>query len=123
MAARLRSLVGPSPSGPCYEAGTLCFVVLPLAGLLVLGKPARCARVEIIEDQMAYTQTDIDTLKAAIATGATLVKFGAGPDSREVRYRSLSEMESVLSKMQAEVSPSTSGSMRSVGAFESGLGR
>jgi hypothetical protein len=54
---------------------------------------------------MAYSQSDIDALKAAIATGATLVKFGAGADSREVRYRSLAEMQATLDMMESEVSP------------------
>jgi hypothetical protein len=54
---------------------------------------------------MAYTQNDIDELKAAIATGALRVRFGSGPDSREVTYRSLDQMRSILADMQAEVSP------------------
>ena len=70
---------------------------------------------------MAYTQSDIDTLRAAIATGATLVRFGSGPDSREVRYRSLADMRSILADMIAEVSPNTVGTMRTVGAYASGL--
>ena len=57
---------------------------------------------------MAYTQSDIDALNAAIATGATLVKFGAGADSREVRYRSLADMKATLADMIAEVSPASS---------------
>jgi hypothetical protein len=52
---------------------------------------------------MAWTQSDIDTLKAAIATGAKKVTFGAGPDQRTVEYRSLEEMERTLSKIEAEV--------------------
>jgi hypothetical protein len=56
---------------------------------------------------MAYSQSDIDALKAAIATGATLVKFGAGADSREVRYRSLEEMRAILADMEAELSASS----------------
>lgn len=70
---------------------------------------------------MAWTQTDIDTLKAAIATGATLVRFGSGPDSREVRYRSLAEMRDILAQMEAEVNPATAQSLRTVGAYSSGL--
>jgi hypothetical protein len=54
---------------------------------------------------MAYTQTDIDTLKAAIATGAREVEFGAGTERRRVKYGSLADMRSVLADMQAEVSP------------------
>lgn len=54
---------------------------------------------------MAYTQDDIDALKAAIATGAQKVTFGSGPDSRTVEYRSLDAMRSILADMIAEVSP------------------
>lgn len=56
-------------------------------------------------DAMAYSQTDIDALKDAIATGARKVKFGSGPDSREVEYRTLSEMLATLAIMQPEVTP------------------
>lgn len=48
---------------------------------------------------MAWTQTDIDKLKAAIAQGATKVKFA----DREVTYRSLEEMRETLRLLQAEV--------------------
>lgn len=54
---------------------------------------------------MAYTQDDIDALKAAIASGARRVKFGSGPDSREVEYRSLADMRATLADMLAEMSP------------------
>jgi hypothetical protein len=54
---------------------------------------------------MAYSQTDIDALQAAIATGALRVKFGSGSDSREVEYRSLSDMNATLQTMQNAVSP------------------
>lgn len=48
---------------------------------------------------MAWTQTDIDKLKAAIAQGATKVKFA----DREVTYRSLDEMRETLRMIQADV--------------------
>lgn len=48
---------------------------------------------------MAWTQTDIDKLKAAIAQGATKVKFA----DREVTYRSLDEMRETLRMLQADV--------------------
>lgn len=57
--------------------------------------------------RMAYTQSDVDALKAAIASGALRVKFGSGPDSREVEYRNLSDMNATLAMMLAEVSPTT----------------
>lgn len=56
---------------------------------------------------MAYTQDDIDALKAAIATGAIEVTFGSGPDSRTVKYRTLDQMRSILAEMTAEVSPAS----------------
>lgn len=56
---------------------------------------------------MAYTQSDVDALKAAIASGALRVKFGSGPDSREVEYRNLSDMNATLAMMLAEVAPTT----------------
>ena len=50
---------------------------------------------------MAYSQKDIASLQRAIATGATKVRFA---DNREVTYRTLAEMRSLLAEMQAEVS-------------------
>jgi hypothetical protein len=48
---------------------------------------------------MAYTQDDIDALKAAIASGAKKVKFS----DRETEYRDLSEMRQILNEMQASI--------------------
>lgn len=56
---------------------------------------------------MAYTQDDIDALKAALASGARRVKFGSGPDSREVEYFDREKMVAQLDDMIKEVSPST----------------
>lgn len=55
---------------------------------------------------MAYTQDDIDALKAALASGARRVKFGSGPDSREVEYFSRADMIAQLEDMTKEVSAS-----------------
>lgn len=49
---------------------------------------------------MAFTRIDIDKLKAAIAQGATKVKFA----DREVTYRSLDEMRETLALIEGEVS-------------------
>lgn len=70
---------------------------------------------------MAYTQDDIDALKAAIASGALQVTFGSGPDSRTVKYRSLAEMRSILADMVAEVMPGAAPVSRTVGSYSSGL--
>jgi hypothetical protein len=48
---------------------------------------------------MAWTQQDIDTLKAAIAKGEKQVAFA----DRSVTYRSLEEMLAALRLMEAEV--------------------
>ncbi|WP_316168951.1 MULTISPECIES: phage head-tail joining protein [unclassified Bradyrhizobium] len=56
---------------------------------------------------MAWTQVDIDTLKAAIATGARRVRYGSGPDAHEVEYQSTDHMFATLDRMLAEVSPAT----------------
>lgn len=48
---------------------------------------------------MAYSQTDIDTLKAAIASGVLTVKFS----DRMVTYQSIREMREALGAMQQEV--------------------
>lgn len=52
---------------------------------------------------MAFTQTDIDTLKRAIATGARRVRYESAGEIREVMYRSHEEMMSVLAMMEREV--------------------
>lgn len=70
---------------------------------------------------MAYTQDDIDALKAAIASGALQVTFGSGPDARTVKYRSLAEMRSILADIIAEVTPASAPPARTVGAYSSGL--
>lgn len=53
---------------------------------------------------MAFTQTDIDKMKAAIATGAKTLQIG----TERVEYWSLAEMREALAVMEAEVSGSTS---------------
>jgi hypothetical protein len=70
---------------------------------------------------MAYTQADLDALKAAIASGARKVIFGSGPDTRTVEYRSLNDMLATLALIAAEVSPATAPPARTVGGFSSGL--
>lgn len=48
---------------------------------------------------MAWTQTDIDTLKAAMARGVKRARI----NGEEVEYASISEMQTVLAMMEAEV--------------------
>lgn len=51
---------------------------------------------------MAYTQADIDALKAAMASGAKRVRYS---DGSEVEYRDMAEMKDILGQMRHEVSP------------------
>jgi len=50
---------------------------------------------------MAYVQSDLDNIRAAIATGAKEVTYA---DNRRVVYRSLAEMQSIRDEIEAEVS-------------------
>jgi hypothetical protein len=59
---------------------------------------------------MAYTQADIDALKAAIAGGAVLQSMTFGDQT--FTFRTIEEMLQVLSLMQADVS-TTAGTGRS----------
>lgn len=71
---------------------------------------------------MAWTQSDIDTLKQAIATGAQEVELRSGETGRKIRYRGLAEMQSILSQMEAEVLGNGSlASRRTVAGYNSGL--
>lgn len=49
---------------------------------------------------MAFTQTDIDTLDRAIASGELTIRFA---DGREITYRSVAELRSARSLMQGDV--------------------
>jgi hypothetical protein len=52
---------------------------------------------------MAWTQANIDALKAAIATGALEVETRQGEVTQRVKYRSLADMQRTLAEMEAEV--------------------
>jgi hypothetical protein len=49
-----------------------------------------------------WTQADIDSLKAAVASGVLTVTFD-GPPRRSVTYQSLDSMRSLLASMVQEV--------------------
>lgn len=59
---------------------------------------------------MAFTETDRDALKAAIAKGARRVRIGA----EEVEYRSLAEMRQVLAMIEDELSGTSSNAVTPV---------
>lgn len=72
---------------------------------------------------MAWTQTDVDALKKAIALGQDSFTTTYS-DGRSItrRFRSQADMLSLLAVMEAEVSPSTLAvPPRTVAAFASGL--
>ncbi len=49
-----------------------------------------------------WTQTDVDNLKAAVATGVLTVTYD-GPPRRSITYQTLAEMRSLLAEMTAAV--------------------
>ena len=67
---------------------------------------------------MAFTQTDIDKLRAAIAQGALRVRFA----DRDVTYRSLDEMRSILAMMQAAVNAAAGRPRRRAVRFQTSKG-
>lgn len=52
---------------------------------------------------MAWTQTDVDALKAAAASGILTVRYD-GPPARQVTYQSLPDMQRQITLMELEVS-------------------
>jgi hypothetical protein len=54
---------------------------------------------------MAYSQADIDNLRAAIASGQLIVRS----QDRSIQYRSMAEMQQALRIMEADVAGSAPG--------------
>jgi hypothetical protein len=54
-----------------------------------------------------WTQSDIDTLKAAVASGVLSVSYD-GPPKRTITYQSLAEMRALLAEMIADVAAANS---------------
>ena len=65
---------------------------------------------------MAWTQSDIDKLKKAMAKGVRRVRYISG----EVEYQDVADMERVLKLMEAEVN-GRQPVRRTVGRFSSGF--
>lgn len=65
---------------------------------------------------MAWTQTDIDRLKAAIGLGVKRVRYASG----ETEYQSLDEMRKLLNDMQRDVNPDARVT-RTVARFDRGF--
>ena len=66
---------------------------------------------------MAWTQTDIDNIKSAMASGTKRLKHG----DTEKEFASLAEMKALLAQMEAEVNPTTASPRRTVASFSNGL--
>ena len=62
---------------------------------------------------MAFTQTQLDTLEAAIATGARTVAYA----DRTVTYNSLAEMLALRAQMIAELGGGDGGSRSTYAGF------
>lgn len=60
---------------------------------------------------MAWTQTDADTLKAAIASATKDVTYS---DGSRVVYRSFAEMRQILAMIEAEVAGSSVARVKTV---------
>lgn len=61
---------------------------------------------------MAFTQTDIDRLKAAMASGVLTVEI----EGKRITYRSMAELERALARAEAEVAAASNSSV-TVSAF------
>lgn len=55
---------------------------------------------------MAYTQSDLDALSAAITSGIQEVQYA---DGRRVRYQSLADMRALRTDMKQEVAAARAG--------------
>lgn len=67
-----------------------------------------------------WTQSDIDSLKAAVASGVLSVTY-SGPPQRTVTYHSLSEMRALLTEMVADVNAQAGGSSFSIASTKKGF--
>lgn len=59
---------------------------------------------------MAWTQTQLDTLEAAIAQGVLTVEYG----DKRVTYQSMADMLRLREKMIAELRPGSTSNVRGV---------
>ena len=67
-----------------------------------------------------WTQADVDSLKAAVASGLLSVRYD-GPPSRMITYQSLAEMRALLSEMVADVAVAAGRSSYVLAATRKGL--
>lgn len=67
---------------------------------------------------MAYTQDDLDALKAALASGAATVEY----QGKRVTFRSPAEIRGIIADIERELSTATTPAT-TVGVYDSGLQR
>lgn len=67
---------------------------------------------------MAYTQTQLDALKEARALGVTEVRYA---DGKTVKYRSLAEMDTIISSMESDIAGLSSNRTRRYASTSKGL--
>ena len=60
---------------------------------------------------MAWTQTDLDAVEAAIASGELTVQHS---DGRRITYRSIDELKAARSLIKGEISPPTTPRLRRI---------
>lgn len=65
----------------------------------------------------AYTQADLDALRAAYVSGVLEVEYAG----RRTRFQSSASLRAIIAEVEAVVSPSTATPGRTVGAYSSGL--
>ena len=67
-----------------------------------------------------WTQTEIDTLRAAVASGILTVVY-EGPPRRQITYQNLAEMRALLASMQAGDGRATGGASYRLIAIRKGF--
>lgn len=55
---------------------------------------------------VTWLQSDVDTLKTAIASGVLVVSY-SGPPARTIQYQSIEAMKRILAQIVAEANAST----------------
>jgi len=66
---------------------------------------------------MAYSQTDLDALKAAYASGVLEVEY----NGRRTRFQNSADLERAIARIEAELSPASAAPRRTAAVYSSGL--
>ncbi|MFJ3259854.1 phage head-tail joining protein [Pseudomonas sp. NPDC086581] len=71
---------------------------------------------------MAYTQSDLDAVDRAIATGERTVRFSSPTGDRTVEYRSINELKTARDLIKAELAAADTPPRRVVRLYHGGKG-